>query len=180
MKRRRVGAGTAALALALGFGLGACAQGNTPEEYNTLTQQNFLETCPNFYFDNTDDSLTITGNTVTDEAVDPPNENTCQCMYEVFTGPSGEGDGTDGGMPINQAAAEAANLSGPNFTDLNADLKDDPQGAWDGLPAQFKDGIAACQASGGESSTTSTTAGADGTTTTTAAGTDGSTSTTAG
>jgi hypothetical protein len=182
MKRRRVGAGTAALALALGFGLGACGESNTPEAYDTLTEQNFLETCTNFYFDNTDDTLTITTATVSDEAVEPPDEATCKCMYTVFTGPTGEGDGTDGGMPINETVAKAANWTGPNFTDLNADLKSNPEDAWDNLPQDpFKDGIDACQASGGASSgsTTTTAAGGDSSTSTTV-GTDQSTTTTAG
>ncbi len=183
MKRRRVGAGTAAVALALGIGLGACAQGNTPDEYNTLTEQNFLETCTNFYFNNTDDSLSITENTV-QEDVQAPNEEVCRCSYAVFTGPNG--DGTEGGMPINEAAAETIGWTGPNFTDLNADLKSNPQEAWDALPQDpFKDGLTDC-AEGGGGSTTTTTA-EDGSTTTTAAGsaTDGtdadeSTTTTAG
>ena len=45
MLGRRVGAGVVALTLALVIGLSGCAQGNTPTEYNTLTQQNFVELC---------------------------------------------------------------------------------------------------------------------------------------
>lgn len=154
---------------ALALGLGACAQTNTPDAYGTLTRQNFLETCTNYYFDNTDDSLTITGNTVKAD-VQAPNQDTCQCMYDVFTGPNATGDGTDGGMPINSSVAKAAGWTGPNFTDLNAELKSDPQKAWDNLPDDpFKNGIENCRATGGGSSTTTTTA-AGGTTTTTAAG----------
>lgn len=171
------------MALALGMGLGACAQGNTPDEYNTLTEQNFLETCTNLYFNNTDDSLSITENTV-QEDVQAPSEEVCRCQYEVFTGPSGEGDGTEGGMPINETAAETIGWTGQNFTDLNADLKSNPQEAWDALAAEFKDGITACAEGGG--STTTTTDG-DGSTTTTAAGSttdetgaDETTTTTAG
>jgi hypothetical protein len=183
MKRRRVGAGTAAVALALGISLGACAQGNTPDEYNTLTQQNFLETCTNFYFDNTDDSLAITENTV-EADIEAPDQNVCQCRYEVFTGPSGQGDGTEGGMPINEAAAETIGWTGPNFTDLNSDLKSNPEDAWNTLPEEFKTGLDDCGDGGG--STTTTTSG-DATTTTTAAGSttdetdaDSTTTTTAG
>ena len=171
------------MALALGMGLGACAQGNTPDEYNTLTRQNFLETCTNFYFNNTDDSLSITENTV-QEDVQAPSEEVCRCQYEVFTGPSGEGDGTEGGMPINETAAETIGWTGQNFTDLNADLKSNPEDAWNALPEDpFKAGLNACADGGG--STTATTAGG-GSTTTTAAGTtdetgaDETTTTTAG
>lgn len=167
----------AVVALALGLGLGACSQSNTPDTYGTLTQQNFLEVCTNFYFDNTDDDLTITDNTVTDDAVNPPDQATCQCMYELFSGPVADGDGTEGGMPINASVAKAAGWTGPNFTDLNAELKNDPQQAWDSLPEDpFKNGITACQESGGRSgdssttsSTTSTTVATDESTTTTGA-----------
>jgi hypothetical protein len=167
----------AVAALALGLGLGACAQGNTPDAYGTLTQQNFLESCTNFYFDNTDDTLAITDNTVTDDAVNPPDQQTCQCMYDLFTGPNPEGDGTEGGMPINETVAKTVGWTGPNFTDLNSDLKNDPQKAWDSLPEDpWKNGITACADSGGRSSgqgddspTTSTTVATDGSTTTTGA-----------
>jgi len=159
----------AVAALALGLGLGACAESNTPDAYGTLTQQNFLETCTNYYFDNTDDSLAITDNTVKAD-VQAPDQKTCQCMYEVFSGPDATGDGTDGGMPINADVAKAAGWTGPNFTDLNAELKSDPQKAWDNLPDDpFKNGIENCRATGGESSTGSG-ASASSTTTTTATG----------
>lgn len=169
--KRRAGVGAAGLALLLGLTLGACAQSNTPDEYNTLTQQNFLESCTNFYFDNTNDTLAITSNTVSDKAQSPPNQSQCQCMYDVFTGPNG--DGTDGGMPINETAAKAqAGYTGPNFTTLNADLKTDPQGAWDDLPDEFKNPILACgQGGGGSSGTTTTTSGGGSTTTTATEGT---------
>lgn len=165
----------AVAALALGLGLGACSQSNTPDTYGTLTQQNFLESCTNFYFDNTDDSLSITENTVKAD-VEAPDQNTCQCMYELFSGPVADGDGTEGGMPINASVAKAAGWTGPNFTDLNSDLKSDPEAAWNTLPDEFKNGITACGESGGasngsttSSSTTSTTVATDGSTTTTGA-----------
>jgi hypothetical protein len=164
----------AVVALALGLGLGACSQNNTPDSYGTLTQQNFLESCTNYYFDNTDDTLAITDNTVKAD-VQAPDQNTCQCMYELFSGPQADGDGTDGGMPINASVAKANGIEGPNFTDLNAQLKTDPDKAWNELPPSYKDGINACGESGGESSgssttsTTSTTVAADGSTTTTGA-----------
>jgi len=164
---RRAGAGAIGLAALLGLTLGACSQSNTPEEYNTLTQQNFLESCTNFYFDNTDDTLGITENTVTDDTVvAPPDQNTCQCMYEAFAGP--EGSDAPEPMPINSTVAktpEYSGYTGPNFTDLNADLKSNPDDAWNSVPQNFKDDINACSKSGG-SGTTTTTAG--GSTTTTA------------
>jgi hypothetical protein len=163
----------AVVALALGLGLGACSQNNTPDTYGTLTRQNFLESCTNFYFDNTDDTLAITSNTVKAD-VQAPDQNTCECMYVLFSGPQADGDGTEGGMPINATVAKAAGWTGPNFTDLNAELKTDPQKAWDSLPDDpFKNGITACGESGGESSgsstTTSTTVATGGSTTTTGA-----------
>lgn len=163
----------AVVALALGLGLGACSQNNTPDTYGTLTRQNFLESCTNYYFDNTNDTLAITGNTVKAD-VQAPDQSTCQCMYELFSGPQADGDGTDGGMPINASVAKANGIEGPNFTDLNAQLKTDPDKAWNDLPQSYKDGINACSESGGESngqstsSTTSTTVATDGSTTTTA------------
>jgi hypothetical protein len=164
-----------ALAMVLGLGLGACAQKNTPDEYNLLTQQNFLETCTNYYFDNTDDSLSITENTVKAD-VTAPNQSQCECAYSVYAGANNDGNGA---MPINATVAKEAqwaNYDGPNFTDLNAQLKTDPSKAWDSVPQDIKDKVNACTSGSGTSgSTTSTTAGGD-TTTTTA--TDAATSTT--
>jgi hypothetical protein len=156
MTRRRVTAGTIGLAAVLGLSLGACATDNTPDEYNTLTQQNFLEGCTNYYFENSDDTLAITDNTV-EADVTAPDQDACQCMYEVF----------QDNMPINSAAADTIpNYSGPNFTDFNGDVKDDPQSAWDSLPSEYKDAINDCSdGTSSSSSTTSTTAGDDTTTT---------------
>ncbi len=166
MTRRRAGAGVFALAMVLGLGLGACAQNNTPDEYNTLTQQNFWETCTNYYYDNTDDSLTKTDNTVKAD-VTAPNESQCECAYAVYAGENNDGNGA---MPINATVAKTeqwANYDGPNFTDFNAQLKTDPSKAWDSVPQDIKDKVNACIS--GSGSTTPTTAGGD-TTTTTAAG----------
>jgi hypothetical protein len=173
--RRRASAGAFALAMVLGLGLGACAQTNTPDEYNTLTRQNFLETCTNYYFENTDDTLAITTDTVKAD-VTAPNQSQCECAYAVYAGPNNDGNGA---MPINSTVAKEAqwaNYDGPNFTDLNAQLKTDPTKAWDSIPQDIKDKVNACiSGSGTSGSTTSTTAGGD-TTTTTAA--DAATSTT--
>ena len=162
MLRRRVTAGAIGVAAVLGLALGACATDNTPEAYDTLTEQNFLEGCTNYYFDNTDDSLSRTDNTVEPD-VTAPDQSTCECMYRVFAGPNG--------IPINSDAAPEG-YTGPNFTDLNSDLKDDPQ-AWDSLPAELRDRVDACGEGGSSTSSTTSppsTTGGDGTTTTTAGG----------
>lgn len=158
-------AGVIGLAAVLGLALGGCSQTNTPDAYNTLTQQNFLESCTNYYFNNTDDTLAITGNTVKAD-VTAPNQGQCQCAYDVFVQ----------NMPINKTAAaepQYANYTGPNFTDLNAELKTDPQKAWDSVPQDIKDKANACVSGSGSGDTTTTTAAggdASTTTTTTAAG----------
>jgi len=140
----------------LALTLGACAQKNTPTEYNTLTNQNFLESCTNYYFDNTNDTLAQTGNTVKAD-VTAPDQPTCQCQYEIFVNQ----------MPINSSAAKAqAGYSGPNFTDLNAQLKTDPQKAWDTVPDTIKSAINDCTNSSGTSQSTTTTVAGDQTTTT--------------
>ena len=112
--------------MVLGLGLGACSQSNTPDEYNTLTQQNFLETCTNYYFDNTDDSLSITENTVKAD-VTAPTQSQCECAYDVYAGPENDGNGA---MPINETVAKeepsGRATTGPNFTDLNAGTEDRP------------------------------------------------------
>jgi hypothetical protein len=167
-----MGAGVFALAMVLGLGLGACSESNTPEEYNTLTQQNFLETCTNYYFDNTDDSLEITTNTVKAD-VTAPTQSQCECAYAVYAGPNNDGNGS---MPINATVAKEAqwaNYDGPNFTDLNAELKTDPSKAWDSVPEDIKSKVSGCLS--GSDATTSPTSGGDSTTTTAA---DAATSTT--
>jgi hypothetical protein len=122
--------------------LGACAQSNTPTEFNDLTQQNFLETCTNLYFENTDDTLEITSDTVVADATGA-SPSICQCSYEVFVD----------------------NMSIEDFTTLNNDLKDDPN-VWNNLPQSIKDELADCNEDGGSTSpsTTSTTAAATDTT----------------
>ena len=157
MTRRRVGAGVAGLALVLGVGLSACAQDNTPDQYDTLTKQNFLEGCTNFYYENTDDNLTQTGNTVAEVDGERPDENQCVCMYDVFANQ----------MPINSSAAEAdGQPDAINFTDFNKDLQtDNPQDVWNTLPQEIKDSLADCEgasdSSGSSGSTTTTEASSD-------------------
>jgi hypothetical protein len=159
---RRVKAGVVGLVALSALTLGACSQANTPEEYNTLTQQNFLESCTNYYFDNTDDTLARTDNTVKAD-VTAPDQGQCQCAYDVFVQK----------MPINETAAKDAQwagYTGPNFTGLNSQLKTDPTKGWDSVPDDIKSDVAACiQGNGNSSSSTSTTTGGGDSTTTTAA-----------
>ena len=169
MMRRRVPAAVIGVAALAGLALGGCAQSNTPTDYNTLTRQNFLETCTNRYFDNTDNTIAITDNTVQSDVSEAPDENTCECQYEVFTGPLGTDDTPTGEppVPINSGKAPEG-YTGINFTSLNSDLKSDPEGAWNKVPQDLKDQISACGSSSSSSgsSTTSTTASGESTTTT--------------
>ena len=125
-----------AVVLLATLGLAGCKQDNTPTEYGTLTQQNFLELCTNHYYDNTDDTLAQTDRTIAADVTTPTSDQ-CQCQYDVFVNQ----------MPINKSAAaqpQFANYEGPNFTDLNAKLKENPQEAWDTVPASITTALAAC------------------------------------
>ncbi|HEY6533081.1 MAG TPA: hypothetical protein VIY72_12290 [Acidimicrobiales bacterium] len=142
MTKGRVRAGMVGLVACTVLVLGACAESNTPTDYNDLTQQNFLETCTNFYYENTDGTV-VPSEPTSDTVVadyDGASSATCQCRYEVFED----------------------NMSIEDFTTLNSDLKDDPEGAWAGVPPDIQTKLNACP--GG--STTSTTAASQGTTTT--------------
>ena len=159
MTRRRVAAGAGA-ALALGLVLAACGQDNTPTSYDTLTKQNFLQACTNHYYDNTNDTLAQTGNTIASDAT-PADQAQCGCMYDVFVQK----------MPFDsKAAATIPNYNGLNFVDFNKKLNSgNPQDEWSKLPQDIQDGLASCY--GGTTSTTvaggSTTTVAGGTTATT-------------
>ncbi len=161
MTRRRVCAGVIGLAALAVLALGGCKPDNTPTEYDTLTKQNFLETCTNFYFENTDDTLAITTNTVKAD-VTPLTQSQCECQYQVFVD----------NMPINaQTAKTEPGYSGPNFTDLNAELKRDPTKAWNSVSDDLKGKLQACasgegSSSGGSGESTTTTAAPAGTSTT--------------
>ena len=141
MSGRRIGA-VLAVAVAV-IGLAGCAQDNTPDAYDTLTQQNFLELCTNRYYDNTDNTLALTTNTIKADvtALDPTQ---CQCQYEVFVDQ----------MPINKAAAPAG-YTGPNFTDLNSQLKSDPETAWATVPESITAALRDCVSAGSSTSSTS-------------------------
>jgi hypothetical protein len=125
-----------ALVSVAGLGLGACAQTNTPTEYNDVTQQNFLETCTNHYYNTSDgtiDPSAPTGDTVVKDYAGASTGN-CECQYDVFV----------------------QNMSIDDFTTLNTDLKSDPDKAWNGLPQDIKDKLGACPTTGSPSASTST------------------------
>ena len=146
---RRGAIGVLALALIALVGLSGCQQDNTPKEYGIVTQQNFLELCTNHYYDNTDDTLAITDNTIA--SVDTvPTPDQCQCQYDVF----------------------ANQMTISDFTTLNAKLKTNPDEAWGAVPDTIKTAITACMSSGssdaGTSGSTTTTVADAGSTTTVA------------
>jgi hypothetical protein len=148
MLGRRVGAGVVGLALALVIGLSGCAQGNTPTEYNTLTQQNFVELCTNYLYTSSgeitaidastaatlDTALKATETTIASD-VKGSSESSCLCMYAVFVDQMSIGD----------------------FTTLNSDLKSDPEKTWNGVSSEIKDALTKC-AEGTAASTTTTVA----------------------
>ena len=148
MLGRRVGAGVVALALVAMIGLSGCNQDNTPKEYNTLTQQNFVELCTNYLYTSSgevtainassastlDPALKSTGTTIKSDT-DATSESDCLCMYAVFVD----------------------KMSIADFTTLNGDLKSDPEKTWDGVPSEIKDAVSKC-ASGTPDSTTTTSA----------------------
>ncbi|CAB4343331.1 unannotated protein [freshwater metagenome] len=141
-----------ALALVCMIGLSGCNQDNTPKEYNTLTQQNFLELCTNRYYDSTNSTIAQTGNTIK-SGIDASSQDQCQCQYDVFVKQ----------MPINKSAAQPG-YTGTNFTDLNSKLKTDPEAAWAAVPESITNAVKACMSNSSSGtatalSTTTTTAG---------------------
>lgn len=131
--RRRLALGFVAL-LAVAAIAAGCAPSNTPDQYNTLTEQNFLELCTNRYYDNTDDVLTSTDRTIAPD-VTAPSEEICSCQYQVFVEQ----------VPINDDPQNArSGYTGPTFTELNADLKKNPEEAWNALPSSVRDAVSAC------------------------------------
>ena len=155
MLGRRVGAGMGVVALVLMIGLGGCNQDNTPKEYNTLTQQNFIELCTNYLYTSDgnvsainassastlDPALTSTNSTIKSD-VQASSEASCLCMYAIFVDQ----------MPI------------ADFTSLNSDLKSDPEKTWNGVSSTIKDSLSKC-ASGSSTSSSTTTAPTSSTTT---------------
>lgn len=147
MLGRRVGAGVGALALMFMVGLSGCNQDNTPKEYNTLTQQNFVELCTNYLYTSTgevtatdpataatlDPALEATKTTIKSD-VQAASQSDCLCMYSVF---------------VNK-------MSIADFTTLNSDLKSDPEKAWNGVSSDIKDAVSKC-ASGSDANTATTT-----------------------
>ena len=146
MLGRRVGVGLGVLALLLMIGLSGCSEDNTPTEYNTLTQQNFVELCTNTLYTSTgtitaidassastlDPALSSSNSTIKSD-VQASSQSSCLCMYSVFV----------------------SQMSIADFTSLNSSLKSDPEGAWNGVPSNIKDAVSAC-ASGTSASTTTT------------------------
>jgi hypothetical protein len=143
MAARRLAGAFVAVALVGMLGLTGCNQDNTPKEYGTLTQQNFLELCTNRYYDNTDDTLAQTDRTIAADVTTPTNDQ-CQCQYDVFSSQ----------MPI------------ADFTTLNGKLKSNPEEAWNTVPASITDALTGCMIT---PSGPDATAPADAATTTTAA-----------
>jgi len=148
MMGRRVGAGVVALALVCMIGLSGCEENNTPKEYNTLTQQNFVELCTNNYYKSTgeitvidasnasnastlDPALSSTDSTIKSD-VTATSQSDCLCMYSVYVN----------------------NMSIADFTSLNRDLKSDPEKAWDAVPADIKNAVSKCASGAGASTTT--------------------------
>lgn len=155
MLGRRVGAGMGVLALVLMIGLGGCNEDNTPKEYNTLTQQNFVELCTNYLYTSTgeitatetanaatlDSALEATKTTIKSD-VQGTSQSDCLCMYSVY---------------VNK-------MSIADFTTLNSDLKSDPEKAWNGVSSDIKDAVSKCASGSNDTATTTTTAVAPSTT----------------
>jgi len=128
--RRRVPAVVAGVALLVLVASG-CHQDNTPQFYNSLTKDNFVQGC-------------VGGSTGTTLA----SSSLCQCLYTVVTG-----------MVPASGADEKANpkkysgYSGPNFQQLNSLVKSNPSK----VPTDLQNAWADQCASEGYQGTTSTT-----------------------
>lgn len=110
-----------AMLLVAVLGLSGCNQSNTPSEYGTVTEQNFLELCTNLYYDNTDDTLAVTDRTIAAD-VNAPTPDQCKCQYDVYVAQ----------MPIS------------DFTTLNSKLKENPEEAWNSVPTSITDALKGC------------------------------------
>lgn len=145
MMGRRLGAGVLALALVCMIGLSGCDEDNTPKEYNTLTQQNFVELCTNKYYKSTgeitptepakastlDTALSSTDSTIKSD-VTATSQSDCLCMYSVYVN----------------------SMSIADFTSLNRDLKSDPEKAWAAVSADIKNAVSKCASGAAASATT--------------------------
>ena len=103
------------------LGLSGCSQSNTPTEYGTVTEQNFLQLCTNRYYDNTDDTLAVTDRTIAAD-VNSPTPDQCKCQYDVYVAQ----------MPIS------------DFTTLNSKLKENPEEAWNTVPESITTALKSC------------------------------------
>jgi hypothetical protein len=136
--RRRVPALVAGLTLLVVVAAG-CHQDNTPQFYNSLTKDNFVQGC-------------VGGSTGTTLA----SSSLCGCMYQVVTS-----------MVPASSADEKANpkkysgYSGPNFQQLNSLVKSNPQK----VPTQLQDAWAQQCSNEGYTGTTATTSSGGPTTT---------------
>jgi hypothetical protein len=122
--RPAIAAAMAMLLVAV-LGLSGCNQDNTPKEYGTVTEQNFLELCTNLYYDNTDDTLAVTDKTIAAD-VNAPTPDQCKCQYDVYVAQ----------MPIS------------DFTTLNSKLKENPEDAWNSVPTSITDALKGCMSAG--------------------------------
>jgi hypothetical protein len=137
--RRRAPLVVAGFALLLLVATG-CHQDNTPQFYNSLTKDNWVQGC-------------IGGSTGTTLAT----SSLCDCMYTVVTGM----------VPASNADAKAnpkkyGNYTGPNFQQLNSQVKSNPNK----VPSDLQDEWARTCASEGYNGTTTTTTSTGGPTTT--------------
>ena len=123
-----------AVALVAMLGLSGCSQSNTPTEYGTVTEQNFLQLCTNRYYDNTDDTLAVTDRTIAAD-VNSPTPDQCKCQYDVYVAQ----------MPIS------------DFTTLNSELKEDQEKAWNSVPESIKTDLTSCVNAPAVSESTTTT-----------------------
>lgn len=133
--QRRVGVAVTGTALVLGLGLMGCAPSNTPTAYTEpVVEQNFLEGCMNRYINLTNDTLAITNDTIS-TMVTGGTEDQCRCQFQVFVEQ----------VPFNSSDTTVAGYLGPNFTDLNNDLRGDNGGeAFNALPSGVQDDLKAC------------------------------------
>ena len=129
--RRRAPLVVAGFALLLLVATG-CHQDNTPQFYNSLTKDNFVQGC-------------IGGSTGTTLA----SSSLCDCMYTVVTGM----------VPASGADEKAntkkyGNYNGPNFQQINSQVKSNPNK----VPSDVQDAWSKSCGSEGYTGTTATTA----------------------
>lgn len=136
--QRRTGAKMAAMAAVVALGLTACAPSNTPDSYDAVVEQNFLEGCLNRYVNLVDDTLAVTNDTLSPD-VAGGSQPQCECQFSVF----------ENQVPYNSDDTSKPGYVGPTFVDLNNSLEgDNPGEAFNTLPADVQDDLKACAQSG--------------------------------